>query len=145
MSVSRQEYKYPLDLSPRVSSSSFSITLFYFPTYPCASFANHFRLSFFLFVFTLSKQLYCITSLFIMDNIEAINKLPGGLRHLRIRTDEEFQKYSVPVETVPRPGFNTTGKEVELSLNAYPITKFPSRTVYQYDVSCAPDESLLHC
>ncbi|BCR96143.1 putative eukaryotic translation initiation factor eIF-2C4 [Aspergillus luchuensis] len=69
-----------------------------------------------------------------MDNIEAINKLPGGLRHLRIRTDEEFQKYSVPVETVPRPGFNTTGKEVELSLNAYPITKFPSRTVYQYDV-----------
>lgn len=80
-----------------------------------------------------------------MDNIEAINKLPGGLRHLRIRTDEEFQKYSVPVETVPRPGFNTTGKEVELSLNAYPITKFPSRTVYQYDVSCAPDESLLHC
>lgn len=73
-----------------------------------------------------------------MDKIEAINKLTGGLRHLRFRSADEERKYSVPVETVPRPGFNTTGKEVELQVNAYPITKFPSRTVYQYDVGCHP-------
>lgn len=43
--------------------------------------------------------------------------------------------YRVPVDTVPRPGFNTTGKEIELSVNAYPILKFPNKTVHQYDVN----------
>lgn len=47
-------------------------------------------------------------------------------------------KYLVPVNTVPRPGFNTTGREVELKLNAYPITQFPTRSVWQYDVSIFP-------
>ncbi|PYH41337.1 putative eukaryotic translation initiation factor eIF-2C4 [Aspergillus saccharolyticus JOP 1030-1] len=69
-----------------------------------------------------------------MEWLEAIDKLPDGLRHLRIRTADEIEKYKIPSETVPRPGFNTTGKEIEVSLNAYPITKFPSRRIYQYDV-----------
>ncbi|KAL2868226.1 uncharacterized protein BJX67DRAFT_49603 [Aspergillus lucknowensis] len=43
--------------------------------------------------------------------------------------------YSVPVETVPRPGFNQTGKEIEVQMNAFAIAKFPTKTVYQYDVS----------
>lgn len=34
-----------------------------------------------------------------------------------------------------RPGFNSTGKEIDLLVNAYPITKFPTRPVYQYEVS----------
>ena len=70
------------------------------------------------------------------DNIEAINKLDGGLRHLRLRDANQLMKYDIPVHTVARPGFNNTGKEVELQVNAFPINKFPSRTVYQYDVSC---------
>ena len=70
-----------------------------------------------------------------MENLEQINKLTGGLRHLRLRAADEQEKYSVPVETVPRPGFNTTGKEIEVSMNAYPIVKFPNKNVYQYDVS----------
>lgn len=70
-----------------------------------------------------------------MENLEQINKLTGGLRHLRLRAADETIKYAVPVETVPRPGFNTTGKEIEVSMNAYPIVKFPNKTVYQYDVS----------
>ncbi|THC99021.1 hypothetical protein EYZ11_001495 [Aspergillus tanneri] len=69
-----------------------------------------------------------------MENLEQINKLTGGLRHLRLRDADELVKYSVPVGNVPRPGFNTTGKEIEVSVNAYPITKFPNRNVYQYDV-----------
>ncbi|PYI10200.1 eukaryotic translation initiation factor 2c [Aspergillus sclerotiicarbonarius CBS 121057] len=68
------------------------------------------------------------------DNIEAINKLDGGLRHLRLRDANQLVKYDIPVRTVPRPGFNNTGKEVELQVNAFPILKYPSRTVYQYDV-----------
>ncbi|PWY92461.1 eukaryotic translation initiation factor 2c [Aspergillus heteromorphus CBS 117.55] len=69
-----------------------------------------------------------------MENIEQIHKLEGGLRHLRLRDADELVKYNIPVETVPRPGFNTTGKEVDMQLNAYPITKFPNRIIYQYDV-----------
>ncbi|QRD82538.1 hypothetical protein F9C07_2539 [Aspergillus flavus] len=81
-----------------------------------------------------------------MEEFEVVNKLTGGLRHLRVREADEVVKYSVPVETVPRPGFNTTGKEVDISLNAYPITKFPSRNVYQYDVNIGNgDEKNIVC
>lgn len=76
-----------------------------------------------------------------MEDPLGLNQLPGGLRHLRVRDANEYAKYSVPVETVPRPGFNNTGKEIELSVNAFPINKFPNRTVYQYDVSNSPPVS----
>ncbi|KAL2809793.1 Piwi domain-containing protein [Aspergillus granulosus] len=69
-----------------------------------------------------------------MENLDQINSLEGGLRHLRLRDADDFAKYSVPVETVPRPGFNQTGKEIEVQMNAYTITNFPNKTVYQYDV-----------
>ncbi|KAL4786184.1 Piwi domain-containing protein [Aspergillus varians] len=69
-----------------------------------------------------------------MENLDQINNLEGGLRHLRVRDANEEAKYSVPVETVPRPGFNSTGKEIELQLNAFGVTSFPNKTIYQYDV-----------
>lgn len=78
-----------------------------------------------------------------MENFEEINKLTGGLRHVRIRDADELKKYAVPVETVARPGFNTTGKEIELQVNAFPIVKFPNKTIYQYDVS-SPYVQWLH-
>ncbi|KAL4991381.1 Piwi domain-containing protein [Aspergillus falconensis] len=69
-----------------------------------------------------------------MENLDQINQLEGGLRHLRVRAADEDAKYSVPVETVARPGFNPTGKEIEVQMNAFAVTNFPSKTVYQYDV-----------
>ena len=73
-----------------------------------------------------------------MENLFDIDKLPGGLRHLRLREANEYDKYGVPTDVVARPGFNQTGKEIEVLLNAFPITKFPSRPIYQYDVSISP-------
>ncbi|KAL3475026.1 Piwi domain-containing protein [Aspergillus californicus] len=70
-----------------------------------------------------------------MENLDTINKLGGGLRHLRVRDADELAKYSVPVETVPRPGFNSTGKEIEVLMNSFAIKSFPTKTVYQYDVN----------
>ncbi|KAE8152713.1 Piwi domain-containing protein [Aspergillus avenaceus] len=70
-----------------------------------------------------------------MEYFQIIDKLTGGLRHLQTRDAEEVEKYSVPVETVPRPGFNNTGKEIEVAVNAYPINEYPNRTIYQYDVN----------
>lgn len=54
-------------------------------------------------------------------------------RHYNRGTDEE--QYNVPVEFARRPGFNATGKEINVAVNAYPIVQFPTKTVYQYDVS----------
>lgn len=34
-----------------------------------------------------------------------------------------------------RVGYNTSGKEIEVMMNAYPITSFPDKAVYQYEVS----------
>lgn len=70
-----------------------------------------------------------------MESQDQINTLEGGLRHLRMRDSDELVKYAIPTENVPRPGFNATGKEIEVAVNAYGITKYPNRTVYQYDVS----------
>ncbi|KAG5287396.1 eukaryotic translation initiation factor 2c [Histoplasma capsulatum G186AR] len=33
-----------------------------------------------------------------------------------------------------RPGYNATGKEITVAVNSYPITQFPTKSVYQYDV-----------
>jgi eukaryotic translation initiation factor 2C len=70
-----------------------------------------------------------------MENPNQVDQLEGGLCHLRVCAADEDAKYSVPVGTVVRPGFNLTGKEVEVQMNAFAVTNFPSKTVYQYDVS----------
>ncbi|KAL4918543.1 Piwi domain-containing protein [Aspergillus aurantiobrunneus] len=69
-----------------------------------------------------------------MENLDQIDKLKGGLRHLRVDDANPDPKYSVPVEHVARPGFNPTGKEIEVQLNAFAVTNWPNKTIYQYDV-----------
>ncbi|RMZ87687.1 hypothetical protein DV736_g5076, partial [Chaetothyriales sp. CBS 134916] len=44
------------------------------------------------------------------------------------------QLYDKPTDFKRRPGFNTTGQAVRLSLNAVPVVDFPKKNVYQYDV-----------
>lgn len=39
-----------------------------------------------------------------------------------------------PHTLTSRPGYNTTGKDIQISLNSYPITQFPTKSVHQYDV-----------
>ncbi|KAI8626209.1 Piwi domain-containing protein [Xylariaceae sp. FL1651] len=42
----------------------------------------------------------------------------------------------------PRPGYNTTGKPIQIELNIFPIQGFHEQDIYQYDVSVSPiDES----
>ncbi|KAL4953848.1 Piwi domain-containing protein [Aspergillus filifer] len=69
-----------------------------------------------------------------MEQIEEVNRLEGGRRHIRVH-DTNDPKYSVPVQAVPRPGFNPTGKEIEVQMNSYAVTSFPNKTIYQYDVN----------
>lgn len=43
-------------------------------------------------------------------------------------------QYRLPTDFKQRPGLNTTGREVQLALNSFPVDQFPTSTVYQYDV-----------
>jgi eukaryotic translation initiation factor 2C len=38
-------------------------------------------------------------------------------------------------QPIDRKGFNETGRELEVMVNAFPITKLPDMAVYQYEVS----------
>lgn len=45
-------------------------------------------------------------------------------------------KYTDPQKLAERPkGFTTTGREVVVKINAFPVTKWPLKKVFQYDVS----------
>ena len=41
----------------------------------------------------------------------------------------------MPTQLMPRPNFNTTGKGAPVLINSHPVTKYPTKQVYQYDVS----------
>lgn len=51
------------------------------------------------------------------------------------KADDIYRQYLENSTSVARPGFNTTGREVDLVLNAYAITGFPTQNIHQYDVS----------
>ena len=44
------------------------------------------------------------------------------------------RQYNVDTEFKTRPGFNTTGKDIKLELNAYVVRKYPDVKITQYDV-----------
>jgi len=54
-------------------------------------------------------------------------------RHYNRDTNEV--KYSLPTALMKRPGYNTTGKEIQTQINSFPIIQYPTITIYQYDVS----------
>lgn len=43
-------------------------------------------------------------------------------------------QYTLPTQFKARPGFNDTGKPVQLLLNSWPVEKYPTAAVYQYDI-----------
>jgi eukaryotic translation initiation factor 2C len=62
---------------------------------------------------------------------------PGILFQSRILTGQSADyenQYRLPTEFKTRPGYNTTGREVQVALNSFSVDQFPTSTVYQYDV-----------
>ncbi len=45
------------------------------------------------------------------------------------------KKYQYPSELPDRPGKNTAGKQIKISLNQYKVKEWPQKDVWQYDVS----------
>ena len=62
-------------------------------------------------------------------------------RHYNRDTNEV--KYSLPTELMKRPGYNTSGKAIQTQINSFPIIKYPTITIYQYDVSFLSHTPLL--
>ena len=56
-------------------------------------------------------------------------------RFLYPPSEANRQQYDVPTDLIRRPGFNSTGVAATVAVNSYPILKFPTKSIYQYDVS----------
>jgi eukaryotic translation initiation factor 2C len=55
-------------------------------------------------------------------------------RNVRAPGTDNLRQYNLPTQFKARPGFNTTGKAVQLLLNSWPVERWPSAAVYQYDI-----------
>ena len=75
---------------------------------------------------------------------EEIMKSPYFLKHrdgtpvmpLRQKiTDYNQYALKMPTTLMPRPGFSTAGKGAQVAINSHRVVEFPTKTVYQYDVS----------
>lgn len=38
-----------------------------------------------------------------------------------------------------RPAYNSNGKQISVQVNVFPVTKWPTRDIFQYDVSVTPN------
>ena len=45
------------------------------------------------------------------------------------------QEYKEPILLKKRPSFATVGGEIPISINSYAVLAYPTKKVYQYDVS----------
>lgn len=60
----------------------------------------------------------------------------GRAREFEPDSDYEISENPIIKDyTIPkRPGFGTAGKVANVSVNAYPVTGFPTSAIHQYDV-----------
>ena len=63
---------------------------------------------------------------------EPIRKIVPVLRNLQV-TDKS--QYELPTTLPRRPDFNDTGDNCTVAINSYPVLEYPTKTVFQYDVS----------
>jgi len=67
-----------------------------------------------------------------IDMVSSATSSPS-LRHALLETN--IHQYAAPTELPIRPKTNPTGREVSIKLNTFHVTQYPSKAVYQYDVS----------
>ncbi|KAI9877191.1 MAG: hypothetical protein M1830_004561 [Pleopsidium flavum] len=73
-------------------------------------------------------------------NLGSESRIPSSSAKMEIQNfrhynrDTNAVKYVLPTELMKRPGYNTSGKKILTSINSFPILKYPTVKVYQYDV-----------
>jgi eukaryotic translation initiation factor 2C len=60
------------------------------------------------------------------------------MEHLNYRTynrETDTESYKFPSTLPLRPGVNTAGKAIQIRVNQFKVAQWPTKDVYQYDVS----------
>jgi eukaryotic translation initiation factor 2C len=57
----------------------------------------------------------------------------GNFRSILAEANPSAHQFESPLPD--RPGFNTAGKAIAIRVNQFKVAQFPTRDVYQYDVS----------
>lgn len=60
---------------------------------------------------------------------------PYYLRNVSWAGTDYYDQDQLPTDFKKRPGFNTSGKGIQVAVNSYPVTQYPNIKVFQYDVS----------
>jgi hypothetical protein len=76
----------------------------------------------------IARQSTCLSRPFAILAME-----PFYLRNIS-RGGSDYDQFQLPTDFKKRPGFNTTGKPIQVAINSYPVTQFPNIKVFQYDV-----------
>ena len=74
--------------------------------------------------------------------------IPTGLPKYKFITnpfdDNQFRD-QMPTQAMNRPGFGKLGKAAKIQINSHIVTGFPTRDVFQYDVSSCPSTHSQRC
>lgn len=66
------------------------------------------------------------------DSMAKPEDLVANFRHATFANPE---REKMPTTLMGRPKFNKSGKPAQININSHKIEAYPTRTVYQYDVS----------
>jgi hypothetical protein len=58
---------------------------------------------------------------------------PFNFRHLNVITNKSQYFFSTGLPN--RPSYSNQGKEIDVAVNQFKVNSWPSKKVYQYDVS----------
>ena len=59
--------------------------------------------------------------------------------------DDNPFRDQMPTKAMNRPAFGKAGKAAKIQINSHLVTSFPTRDVYQYDVSSCPPTRSWRC
>ena len=59
--------------------------------------------------------------------------------------DDNPFRDQMPTKAMNRPGFGKLGKAAKIQINSHAVTSFPTRDVFQYDVSSRPSSHSWRC
>jgi eukaryotic translation initiation factor 2C len=57
--------------------------------------------------------------------------------------ETDMETFQVPTNLPLRPGTNTAGKSVQIRVNQFKVTQWPTKDVYQFDVRFSYTSSIL--
>ena len=71
-----------------------------------------------------------------VPELDESNKMDDAIRFRHMNPKSLTSgKYTEPADIKKRPGFVNIGSEIPVAVNSYAVLSYPTKKVYQYDVS----------